>query len=101
MSLDAFAEGPDVEDAGSVPPPEEVLSALHDVERVRLLLRRIDPREASILHLRFGFGGAPEATLGEVGRRLRVTRERVRQIEQNALRKLRECFGRDGMRPSA
>jgi RNA polymerase primary sigma factor len=101
VSLDSFVEGPDVEDAGSVPPPEESLSARLEVERVRELLRGMDPREASILHLRFGFGGGPEATLGEVGRRLHVTRERVRQIEKNALRKLRERFSKDGMRPSA
>ncbi len=101
MSLDAFAEGPDVEDAGSAPPPDEILSARLEIDRVHELLRGIDPREAAILHLRFGFGGEPEATLGEVGRRLRVTRERVRQIEKNAFRKLRERLERDGMRPSA
>ncbi len=101
MSLDALAAGPDVADAGTVPPPDEAISARLETERVHELLRGIDPREASILHLRFGFGGAPEATLGEVGRRLRVTRERVRQIEKNALRKLRERFGRREERPSA
>jgi len=94
MSLDALAAGPDVEDSGVVLPPHEALSARLDSERVHEFLRAIDPREASILHLRFGFGGVPEATLGEVGRRLHVTRERVRQLEKNAIQKLRDRFGR-------
>jgi RNA polymerase primary sigma factor len=101
MSLDAFDEGGELADAGTVPPPDETVFSRLEIDRIHELLRGIDPREAAILHLRFGFGGGPEATLGEVGRRLRVTRERVRQIEKNAFRKLRERLERDGMRPSA
>jgi RNA polymerase primary sigma factor len=101
MSLDAFDEGGELADAGPVPPPDETVFSRLEIDRIHELLRGIDPREAAILHLRFGFGGGPEATLGEVGRRLRVTRERVRQIEKNAFRKLRERLERDGMRPSA
>jgi RNA polymerase primary sigma factor len=51
-------------------------------------LSRLTPREADILRLRFGVGQAGEHTLEEVGRKYQVTRERIRQIEAKALKKL-------------
>jgi len=51
-------------------------------------LARLTPREADILRLRFGVGSAGEHTLEEVGRKYQVTRERIRQIEAKALKKL-------------
>jgi RNA polymerase primary sigma factor len=51
-------------------------------------LSRLSPREADILRLRFGVGQAGEHTLEEVGRKYQVTRERIRQIEAKALKKL-------------
>jgi RNA polymerase primary sigma factor len=51
-------------------------------------LSRLSPREADILRLRFGVGSAGEHTLEEVGRKYQVTRERIRQIEAKALKKL-------------
>lgn len=53
------------------------------------LLDKLDPRERAILRERFGLDGKPERTLEEVGAGMGVTRERIRQIQEIALRKLR------------
>lgn len=53
------------------------------------LRRMLTPREEQILRLRFGIGEKSDYTLEEVGQRFQVTRERIRQIEKRALRKLR------------
>jgi RNA polymerase primary sigma factor len=56
-------------------------------------LNRLSPKEQAILRLRFGIGGEEAQTLEEVGRRFALTRERIRQIEAQALRKLRHGTG--------
>ncbi|MBI2205137.1 MAG: sigma-70 family RNA polymerase sigma factor [Candidatus Rokubacteria bacterium] len=62
----------------------------HDrVVQVERALATLPPRAQSILRLRFGIGGGDEHTLDEIGRQFGVTRERVRQIEADALAKLR------------
>jgi len=53
------------------------------------MVNSLDPREASILTLRFGLGGEKEMTLEEVGKKFKVTRERIRQLEYLALGKIR------------
>ncbi|MEO5802868.1 MAG: sigma factor-like helix-turn-helix DNA-binding protein, partial [Verrucomicrobiota bacterium] len=53
-------------------------------------LPTLEPREQEILRSRFGFGGDEEKTLEEIGRKFGVTRERIRQIQEIALAKLRE-----------
>jgi len=58
-------------------------------ERTRVALGTLTPREAGILKMRFGLGDGTEHTLEEVGRSYSLTRERIRQIESKALRKLR------------
>jgi RNA polymerase primary sigma factor len=58
-------------------------------EQVRLALESLVPRERQVLRLRFGFEPGGGQTLEEVARALAVSRERVRQIEMRALRKLR------------
>ena len=58
-------------------------------ERVREVLKTLTPREEKVLKMRFGIDVASEHTLEEVGKDFGVTRERVRQIEVKALRKLR------------
>ena len=54
------------------------------------LLRVLTPREEQVIRLRFGIGNGESRTLEEVGKLLNVTRERIRQIEVLALKKLRE-----------
>ncbi len=53
------------------------------------LLEVLDEREATVIRLRFGIGGAPQRTLEEIGASLSVSRERARQLERDALKKLR------------
>jgi RNA polymerase primary sigma factor len=59
-------------------------------EKVTSLLRTLTPREAHIIRRRFGIGELEDATLEEIGHEFSVTRERIRQIEERALAKLRE-----------
>ena len=63
--------------------------AMDLTERTRKVLATLTPREEKILRMRFGIGEKSEHTLEEVGNDFSVTRERIRQIEAKALRKLR------------
>ncbi|NLA74387.1 MAG: sigma-70 family RNA polymerase sigma factor, partial [Deltaproteobacteria bacterium] len=58
-------------------------------EQTRKVLTSLTPREEKVLRMRFGIGEKSDHTLEEVGRDFNVTRERIRQIEAKALRKLR------------
>ncbi len=71
------------------PSPADVAMALSLEGQTRKLLATLTPREEQILRLRFGIGERSDYTLEEVGQRFAVTRERIRQIEAKALRKLR------------
>nr|WP_245540436.1 RNA polymerase sigma factor RpoD [Thermodesulfatator atlanticus] len=72
-----------------VPAPDQVAISLSLIEQTRRVLSTLTPREEKVLRMRFGIGERGEHTLEEVGREFRVTRERIRQIEAKALRKLR------------
>ena len=61
-------------------------------ERVDQVLSTLSPREARILRLRFGLENGHPYTLEEVGHKFGLTRERIRQIEGKALRRLRHPF---------
>ncbi len=77
-----------IEDTASVSPIEAVIMrTLKD--HTNSVLKSLTPREEQVLKLRFGIGDGTEHTLEEVGRTFNVTRERIRQIEYKALRKLR------------
>lgn len=77
-----------IESEHDVSPAESVAS--NDLkERVREILKTLTPREEKVLKMRFGIDVASEHTLEEVGKDFSVTRERIRQIEVKALRKLR------------
>ena len=68
----------------------EVLSAAFSAEVLAILEGTLSAREQHVLHLRYGLVDGRSRTLEEVGKTFRVTRERVRQIEEKALRKLRQ-----------
>ena len=75
--------------------PEESIIYDDDIRTIRKLLEAIDDREATVLRLRFGLDGREPRTLKEVGREIGLTRERVRQIECDALSKLNEQINDD------
>ena len=72
-----------------MPSPAEAVMGLHLQDQTRKVLATLTPREEQVLRLRFGIGERNDHTLEEVGLRFAVTRERIRQIEAKALRKLR------------
>jgi RNA polymerase primary sigma factor len=77
-----------VEDKSAIPPDDAII-AMNLAEQTRKVLATLTPREEKILRMRFGIGEKSEHTLEEVGDDFSVTRERIRQIEAKALRKLR------------
>ena len=77
-----------IEDKGVISPQEAVISA-NLSEQTRKVLASLTPREEKVLRMRFGIGEKYDHTLEEVGQDFDVPRERIRQIEAKALRKLR------------
>ncbi|MCC6671380.1 MAG: sigma-70 family RNA polymerase sigma factor [Planctomycetes bacterium] len=81
-----------LEDPRSRPPEEEIETAM-EISRMKELLDQIDEREATILRLRYGIGTGKPMTLKAIGEKIGLTRERVRQMEKEALRKLQAAMG--------
>jgi RNA polymerase primary sigma factor len=77
-----------IEDRSAVSPSDAVIN-LNLREQTESVLKTLTPREERVIKLRFGVGEGSEHTLEEVGQNFAVTRERIRQIEAKALRKLR------------
>ena len=77
-----------IEDRNALPPPDAASRQLLK-EQISEVLSTLTPREQRVLQLRFGLEDGRSRTLEEVGREFNVTRERIRQIEAKALRKLR------------
>jgi RNA polymerase primary sigma factor len=77
-----------IEDKGSVSPQDAAINA-NLVKQTQKVLSTLDKREEKILRMRFGIGEKHDHTLEEVGQDFNVTRERIRQIEEKALRKLK------------
>lgn len=94
-SLDAPLSDEDESTIGDIVPDDHTLGPAEETERdllrreVRQVLKGLNPRERAVIELRFGLVDDHDYTLEEVGRHLKVTRERVRQIEERAIRKLR------------
>lgn len=74
--------------------PFEQLRENNQNSALRSLVDSLDPREAEIIRYRFGLDGRDELTLEEVGAKFRVTRERVRQLQNLALSKMRKALAR-------
>jgi RNA polymerase primary sigma factor len=83
-----------IEDPQGKPPEQQVFDAL-ELARMRELLDMLEPREARILKLRFGLGSSDPMTLKAIGKKFGLTRERVRQMEQQALQKLQRVMTRE------
>jgi RNA polymerase primary sigma factor len=77
---------------GHTPMPEDSVINTDELRQLVDLLENIDEREAKILKLRYGLDGEDPMTLKEIGARIGLTRERVRQIEHETLRKLRDSM---------
>jgi RNA polymerase primary sigma factor len=86
-----------IEDTGNTAPIEAAMQAgLRDV--VKDILDSLTPREAKVLRMRFGIEMSTDHTLEEVGKQFDVTRERIRQIEAKAIRKLKHPSRSDKLR---
>ncbi len=72
-----------------MPTPHDVLERLILREQIEMILQKLQPKERDVVRLRFGLDDGHQRTLEEVGAALGITRERVRQLELRALRKLR------------
>ncbi|NJL43847.1 MAG: sigma-70 family RNA polymerase sigma factor [Nitrosarchaeum sp.] len=85
------------------PSPEDAVLVQRRLEDIRAALRSIPEREQIIIRYRFGLGDAEELTLDAIGKLLELSRERVRQLQNEALGQLRErlraSYGGRGMGP--
>jgi RNA polymerase primary sigma factor len=80
-----------VPDTANLPPDEQVKD-VDELRQLEKLMGTIDARAAKILRLRYGLEGGDALTLKQIGEKIGLTRERVRQIEHHALRKLRDAM---------
>jgi RNA polymerase sigma factor (sigma-70 family) len=73
----------------SSPSPHSDAEKSEISDQLLMILKTLTPKEEQVIRMRFGIGAERDHTLEEVGRHLSITRERVRQIEAKALRKLK------------
>jgi RNA polymerase primary sigma factor len=91
QSEQGWSLGEMLPDEGTRSPDEELLN-LDSLAHVKRLLETMDPREATVLKMRFGLNDQQPHTLKEIGESLGLTRERIRQIENEALLKLSDSL---------
>ena len=98
-SLDApLGDTADTSSLGEIVPDENATSPSESLgdknlsADLKTVVNSLDAREAEIIRLRFGLDGRKEMTLAEVGRKFKVTRERIRQLQQLALKQLRQAM---------
>ncbi len=98
LDSDESAEDPIYDTAledQSIGRPEDELVADEEKEKALRLLDEIEPREATILRLHYGLTGKEPMTLRDIGKKLGLTRERIRQIQRSALTKLYEYMNEE------
>jgi len=92
LSDDEYADehlGLELADKSVIPPVDQELKARSVREEVERLLGHLKPQERSVIEMRFGLGTDEPRTLEEIGQRLHLSRERIRQIEDRAKQRLR------------
>jgi RNA polymerase primary sigma factor len=89
VSLDGSAEMMDLIEDDQAASPIQIVEDLFEGQRIEQLLNYVDERERQVLTLRFGLKGNEPHTLEEAAKKFNVTRERVRQIEMAAIKKIR------------
>jgi len=94
FSLEESASLSDVIEDDNVQQPEEQLFNEYEIKRITELLETLSERDAQILKMRYGIGFDQPMTLKEIGERLNITRERVRQIQNEVQRKLHRILRR-------
>ncbi|MGZ3495429.1 MAG: sigma-70 family RNA polymerase sigma factor, partial [Thermodesulfobacteriota bacterium] len=86
-----------IEDKGAISPQDVAISS-NMAKQIQRVLSTLNQREEKILRMRFGIGEKQDYTLEEVGQYFELTRERIRQIEEKALRKLKHCSRADKLK---
>jgi RNA polymerase primary sigma factor len=84
-----------INDTTSVDPEKQYDENVKIPQTIAVCLKYLDNKEVRIIKYRYGIGGEEPMTLDEIGKKLRVSRERIRQIEKKALNKLRRFMTRD------
>jgi len=78
--------------------PQDVLISSNMTRQIQGVLSTLNQREEKVLRMRFGIGEKQDHTLEEVGQGFDLSRERIRQIEDKALRKLKHCIRADKLK---
>ena len=95
MSEDASSVFGELLEDTSAKAPEQAIFDSMELDRMRQLLDQLDVRESRILKLRYGIGTGEPMTLKAIGKKFGLTRERVRQMEHQALQKLQRIMARE------
>ncbi len=83
---------------GNTPAPDDIFVQINRREEIEKALKLLNQREAQVIKMRFGIGSGNDHTLEEIGQQFQVTRERIRQIEAKAIRKLRRPRGSEKLK---